>query len=153
MSPFTFKTAATILSITALTLSFNTISTAQIEKTFVRSFYVSNQTVTLNLGDNVTIEKWADDNATVRVEMYVQVENKNITNDLIKNLAANGRYLIASDTQEPRAKEMVIAAPNISTQLQLNGQALKENIRYIVRIPKNAKVANPILENLYADNK
>lgn len=150
MFTFNFKQSLTVLCISALTFCFGTTSSAQIGKTFVRSYYLTQQTVTLNLGDNVTVETWKDDNTSLRVEMTVQFGNKNVTNDLIKEFVALGRYLIVADNQ---ATNMVVSAPNTFSLLGLNGKSAGESIRYTVRVPRNTLVLRSGIKNLYSTAK
>lgn len=150
MFTFNFKQSLIVLCISALTLCFSTTSSAQIGKTFVRSYYLTQQTVTLNLGDNVIVETWKDDNTSLRVEMAVQFGNKNVTNDLIKEFVALGRYLIVADNQ---ATNMVVSVPNTYSLLGLNGKSTGESIRYTVRVPRNTLVLRSGIKNLYSSTK
>jgi hypothetical protein len=132
-----FQKPIIALCFALFSLTFTTTSTAQIEKTIARVFYEQADIVTLDLGENanVTVETWKDDNCTIRLEMTVQFGNKNVTNDVVKELITTGRYAIKAQFE---SKNLTITTPNVGRFLTLlNDKSLKESIRYTVRVPQN----------------
>ena len=111
-------------------LLLQSIATGQAEKTFVKSFnLMGRQSVVLNLGNNVQVSSW--DNDVVRVQMTVAAHTTEAT---LKALAESGRYILKSDYTE---HDFTISAPNLSKTVKLNGVELKEQISFLIFLPKN----------------
>ena len=114
-------------------LLLHSIATGQSEKTFIKTFpLLGRQTVILNLGENIQVTSW--DNDVVRVQMTVSVQTNEAT---LKALAETARYMLKSELS---VQDLTIAAPNLSNPVKLNGVELKENITFMVLVPKNINV-------------
>jgi hypothetical protein len=134
-------TIKSTLLILPLLLLFNA-ATGQAEKTFVKSFnLMGRQTVVLNLGDNIQTTTW--DNDVVRIQMTVNVSTTDAT---LKALAESSRYMLKSDLS---LQDLTLTAPNLANSVKLNGTELKENILFMVYVPKNVTV----LRNTDSKNK
>jgi hypothetical protein len=115
-------------------LLFSNIATGQAERTFVKSFnLLGRQTASLNLGSNVQVIQW--DNDILRVQMTVNLPT---TNDAtLKALAESGRYALKNDMD---LHTLSISAPNLLSTIKLNSNELKENVSFIVYVPKSITV-------------
>ena len=107
-------------------------------KTFSKSFNATaKKSVTFDLPGTVELKTW--DNATIRIEITVSLASGNAA--LLNELANVGRYnLISTGT----STSLVISAPNLQKQVRLKGEALKEQVNYLVFVPKNIAVEMPV---------
>lgn len=110
------------------------IATGQAERTFVKSFNLqSKQTVMLNLGENMQIVPW--DSEILRIQMTVTLAT---TNDAtLKAFAETGRYTLKSEIKD---ESFVIFAPLLQNLIKINGSVLKEQINYVIYVPKGVTV-------------
>lgn len=122
------------LSMTLPLLLLASIATGQAERTFVKSFNLqSKQTVMLNLGEHVTILPW--DSELLRIQMTVTLETTNEAT--LKAFAETGRYTLKSEIKD---EAFVIFAPLLQNMIKINGSVVKEQINYIIYVPKGVTV-------------
>jgi hypothetical protein len=75
------------------------------------------------------------DSPSVRFEISVSLPTGN--GPMLNELANIGRYNLISKTD---ANVLVINAPNMQKQLKVKGQDLKENVIFVVYVPKKMEV-------------
>ena len=122
------------LSMTLPLLLLASIATGQAERTFVKSFNLQRkQTVMLNLGEHVTILPW--DSELLRIQMTVTLETTNEAT--LKAFAETGRYTLKSEIKD---EAFVIFAPLLQNMIKINGSVVKEQINYIIYVPKGVTV-------------
>ncbi len=122
------------LSMTLPLLLLASIATGQAERTFVKSFNLqSKQIVMLNLGEHVTILPW--DSELLRIQMTVTLETTNEAT--LKAFAETGRYTLKSEIKD---EAFVIFAPLLQNMIKINGSVVKEQINYIIYVPKGVTV-------------
>lgn len=132
-----------ILSILALQFMFVGQMAAQAQKTLVRSIALEGRTELLaSLPGQVELQVWDKDFA--RLQTIVAVEN--CQQVILDRLVAVGRYEIALEDMGTAYK---IIMPKGQKVVKLKGQALEEEMKFILYIPQ--KVATEI-ENLAHDN-
>jgi hypothetical protein len=122
------------LSMTLPLLLLASIATGQAERTFVKSFNLqSKQTVMLNLGDNMQIIPW--DSEILRIQMTVTLAT---TNDAtLKAFAETGRYTLKSEIKD---ESFVVFAPLLQNLIKINNTVVKEQIHYVIYVPKGVTV-------------
>ncbi len=122
------------LSMTLPLLLLTSIATGQAERTFVKSFNLqSKQTVMLNLGENMQITPW--DSEILRIQMTVTLAT---TNDAtLKAFAETGRYTLKSEIKD---ESFVVFAPLLQNLIKINGSDVKEQINYVIYVPKGVTV-------------
>ena len=115
-------------------LLLSTFAYGQAERTFVKSFNLqSKQTVMLNLGENMQIIPW--DSELLRIQMTVKLET---TNDAtLKAFAETGRYTLKSEIKDDA---FVVFAPLLQNVIKINGSLVKEQIIYVIYVPKGITV-------------
>ena len=121
-------------------LSLNNVMTAQTAgKTFTKSFNTDSKgVIRLELANAIDLKTW--DNPSVRIEISVSLPSGN--SSVLNELANVGRYnLVAKSIDSDDA--LVISAPNLQKQIRIKGEELKENVSYIVYVPKNLKIEMP----------
>lgn len=122
------------LSMTLPLLLLASIATGQAERTFVKSFNLqSKQTVMLNLGENMQILPW--DSEILRIQMTVTLETTNEAT--LKAFAETGRYTLKSEIKD---ESYVIFAPLLQNLIKINGSVVKEQINYVIYVPKGVTV-------------
>ncbi|MCC7467230.1 MAG: hypothetical protein IT261_13210 [Saprospiraceae bacterium] len=103
-------------------------------KTFTRAFNTDGKDLLrLELPGEVDLKVW--DNPSVRLEISVSLPIGN--GPMLNELASIGRYNLNSKTD---ANVLVIDAPNMQKQLKVKGQDLKENVTFVVYVPKKMEV-------------
>jgi hypothetical protein len=113
------------------------ISQAQnnIEKTLSKSFNLQGKT-TLRIDiANVEVKTWNEPIA--RIEMTIACEN--MSEAMLKSLITAGRYNVQSAVE---TEILVLNAPGMQKTVKLNGQELKETIKYVLNVPKDVNVIN-----------
>ncbi len=122
------------LSMTLPLLLLASIATGQAERTFVKSFNLqSKQSIMLNLGEHMQIIPW--DSELLRIQMTVTLAT---TNDAtLKAFAETGRYTLKSEIKD---ESFVVFAPLLQNLIKINGSDVKEQINYIIYVPKGATV-------------
>ena len=115
-------------------LLLSTFAYGQAERTFVKSFNLqSKQTVMINLGENMQIIPW--DSELLRIQMTVKLET---TNDAtLKAFAETGRYTLKSEIKDDA---FVVFAPLLQNVIKINGSLVKEQIIYVIYVPKGITV-------------
>jgi len=132
-----------ILSILALQFVFVGQMAAQAQKTLVRSIILEGRLELLaSLPGQVELQVWDKDFA--RLQTIVAVEN--CQQVILDRLVAVGRYEIALEDMGTAYK---IIMPKGQKVVKLRGQALEEEMKFILYIPK--KVVTEI-ENLAHNN-
>ena len=122
-----------LILITSLAVSISAQTT--VEKTFTKAFNTDGKgTLRLELPGTVDLKIW--DNPSIRFEISVSLPAGN--GPMLNELANIGRYNLVSKAD---GDALVISAPNLQKQLKLKGQELKENITYVVLVPKNMEIA------------
>lgn len=118
-----------------LTLSaWSVLAQTTASKTFTRAFNTDGKDLLrLELPGEVDLKVW--DNPSVRFEISVSLPTGN--GPMLNELANIGRYNLTSKTD---ANVLVINAPNMQKQLKVKGQDLKENVLFVVYVPKSLEV-------------
>jgi hypothetical protein len=111
-------------------LLLHSFATGQAERTFVKSFNLfGKEQVTVAFDGVIQIQVW--DNPTVRVQMTVNTPS---LNDMtLKAMAESGRYIIKN---EIGTDGLILSAPSLKTPVKVNNGEVKEQISYIVFVPK-----------------
>lgn len=106
----------------------------QVERSFAKSFNVEGKSaVILDLPGEVDLRYW--DSNILRVEINISIPGNNA--NLINQLAEAGRY-DAKSTSTP--SEMTIHLPNMSRQVRIKGEELKETLTFVVYAPRSIKI-------------
>ena len=132
--------------ITLLTCCVVSGSAQVVSRTFTKAFNISGiNHVTLDLPGAIELKTW--DNETIRFEITVQLPSGNVST--VNELANVGRYNLALNTTGASTS---IEAPNLKRQIKIQGQEIKENITFLVHVPKNVQIDLPGT-NIVADAK
>ena len=126
-----------IFMIPLLSLALVSSMTAQntAERTLIKSFNLQgNDVVDLDLGNNVEVKQW--NSPTLRIEMIVSLDNG--SEPMLKSLIKAGRYNPSSDQTTAGLK---IFMPGLERELMVRGEALRDNVSYIVSVPEDVLVA------------
>lgn len=124
--------------IALLTFSLVDASAQVVSKTFSKAFNLSGiDHIQLDLPGNVELKTW--DNETIRFEITVQLPAGS-NPSMVNELANVGRYNLSLNTI---GAATTIDAPNLKRQIKVQGQELKENITFLVHVPKNVIVDRP----------
>ena len=113
------------------------ISQAQnnIEKTLSKSFNLQGKTELRIDMANVEVKTWNEPIA--RIEISIACEN--VSEAMLKSLITAGRYNVQSTVEN---ESLVLSAPSMQKTVKLNGQELKENVKYVLNVPKDVNVTN-----------
>lgn len=123
---------STLLLLLALACSAAAQTTG---KTFFKSFNTDGKDrIALDLPGSVDLKIW--DNATLRIEISVSLPDGN-NSAMLNELANVGRYNIVA---KPEGEVLLITAPNLYRQVRVKGQELRENVSFVVFVPKNVEV-------------
>jgi len=134
-------TSALIL-LTALAASISAQTT--VGKTFTKAFNTDGKgTVRLELPGEVDLKIW--DNPSIRIEISVSLPTGN--GPMLNELANIGRYNL---TAKPQDDVLIITAPNLQKQLKVKGQELKENLVFMVFVPKDLNIETMPIEAVLA---
>lgn len=107
-----------------------------LEKTLVKSFNLNGKTtLKLELPTAVEVKYWND--PTARIEIVIATEN--ISETMLKSLIVAGRYNIASTSNN---NEMILSSPALQKTVKVNGQEIKEVVRYTLYVPNGVAVNN-----------
>jgi hypothetical protein len=105
-----------------------------IEKTLVKSFNLNGKTmIKVDLPNVVEVKTWNDPIA--RIEMNIAVEN--IGEPMLKSLIVAGRYNISTTYD---ANQMLLSSPAMQRTVKVNGQEIKETVRYTLFVPSDVAV-------------
>jgi len=134
-------TSALIL-LTALAASISAQTT--VGKTFTKAFNTDGKgTVRLELPGEVDLKIW--DNPSIRIEISVSLPTGN--GPMLNELANIGRYNLTAKSQDDA---LIITAPNLQKQLKVKGQELKENLVFMVFVPKDLNIETMPIEAVLA---
>jgi hypothetical protein len=103
-------------------------------KTFSKSFNTEGKgRLDLDLPGTVDLKVW--DNPNIRIEISVALPNG--SSAMLNELATVGRYNL---TAVPENDILLIQSPNLQKQVKVKGEVLKENLTYVVFVPKTMLV-------------
>lgn len=124
--------------IALLTFCTVSVSAQVVSRTFTKAFNLSGiNHVQLDLPGNVELKTW--DNETIRFEITVQLPDGSNAS-MVNELASVGRYNLSLTTVNATTS---IDAPNLKRQIKVRGKELKENITFLIHVPKNVTVSRP----------
>lgn len=104
------------------------------EKTFTKAFNTEGKTrIKLDLPGAIDLKVW--NNPTIRMEITVSLPSGNVS--MLDQLANVGRYNLNAQTTN---EALVITAPNLAKVVRIKGEELKENVSYIIFVPKDLQV-------------
>lgn len=134
-----------LILLTALVASTSAQTT--VGKTFSKSFNTDGKgELRLELPGEVDLKIW--DNPSIRIEISVSLPAGN--GPMLNELANIGRYNLSA---KPQDDVLVISAPNLQKQLKVKGQELKENLVFMVFVPKDLPVQMMPVEAVLAAAK
>ncbi len=116
------------------------------EKTLCKSFNLQGKQQLRVEFANVEIRTWNE--PTARIEMTITCEN--VSEAMLKSLITAGRYNVLSNADN---ESLVLSAPAMQKTVKLNGQDLKENVKYVLNVPKEIAVTNTNLSNAKVNTK
>ena len=103
-------------------------------KTFSKSLNTDGKgTILLDLPGTVDLKVW--ENPTIKVEISISLPNG--SSAMLNELATIGRYNLSTKSS---GDVLTVHSPNLQKQVKVKGEVLKENLTYIVFVPKNLKV-------------
>jgi hypothetical protein len=106
-----------------------------LEKTLVKSFSLNGKTILkVDLPSVADVKTWNE--PTARIEMVVAVEN--MSEAMLKSLIVAGRYNVMNQYE---ATHMTLNAPAMQRTIKLNGQEIKETVRYTLYVPSDVVIA------------
>jgi hypothetical protein len=106
-------------------------------QTFSKSFNTSGKDqVTIDLPGTIDLRIW--NNPTIRVEISVSLASGNSA--MLSELATVGRYNLVA---KPNATGLLMQAPNLQKQVRVKGVEIKENVSFVVFVPKEMSVLMP----------
>ncbi|MBL7827746.1 MAG: hypothetical protein JNJ57_14040 [Saprospiraceae bacterium] len=124
------------LTVALLTLALS-VSAQSPGRTFTKSFNTDNRgTIILDLPGAIDLKVW--DNPSIRFEISVSLPSGN--GSMLNELANIGRYDLVSKSENDA---ITITAPNLQKQLKVKGEPLKEELTFMVFVPKNLKIELP----------
>ena len=116
-----------------LTFALNAFAQSN-EKTFTKAFNTEGrERIKLDLPGPVDLKVW--NKPTIRMEITVSLANGNVS--MLDQLAKVGRYNLKS---EPVEDLLPITAPNLYREVRVKGVELRENVSYVVFVPKDMEV-------------
>lgn len=124
-----------ILSVALFTSLTNAQTTAG--KTFSKTFNTEGRgTIVLDLHGSIDLRTW--DNPTIRIEESVSLASGNA--GMLAELVNVGRYDLSA---KPEGDALTITTPNTQKQIRVKGEILKENMTFVVFVPKDLKIEMP----------
>ncbi|MCB9284056.1 MAG: hypothetical protein H6563_08300 [Lewinellaceae bacterium] len=127
------KTSTLFLIFTCL-LFAPTLHGQGAEKVLVKSFNLEgNYAVKLDLPGIVEVKEW--DNAYMRIEMHIAVDNVN--ESLLRTLIQTGRYNIYGKTEEGVYKVFI---PGLSKQVKVGGKEIDETFSFTILCPSEVGI-------------
>ena len=140
-------TTRLFLSLALLVPALSVASAQSAAKTFSKSFNTTGKTTAvLDLPGNVELKTW--DNPTLRIEITVNLASGNEA--LLNELASVGRYNLKAT---PTGTTLTIQSPNLQKQVRIKGEVLKEEVSFIVFVPKDLKTELPNLITAAVEKK
>lgn len=104
------------------------------EKTFTKSFNTEGKTrIKLDLPGTIDLKVW--NNPTIRMEIIVNLPSGNVS--MLDQLANVGRYNLNAQATDDA---LIITAPNLAKVVRIKGEELKEDVSYIIFVPKDLQV-------------
>lgn len=104
------------------------------EKSLIKSFNTGGKNaLAFELPGPVEVKTW--DNTTVRIELKLALPNSN--GGTLDELIRLGRYNLVSTLD---GEIFTVSSPHTARKLSIKGQELKENLSYVVSVPKTALV-------------
>ncbi|WP_020534423.1 hypothetical protein [Lewinella cohaerens] len=122
-------TLVALLLVTAAGLFAQTV-----EKTFVRSFNLQGaQEAVLQIEGPVDVQTWSQ--SITRIQMTVGIERG--SESMLRSLAQAGRYNLKGQLDND---QYLISVPGLEREVLVNGQALAENISYVIFVPEDVRI-------------
>jgi hypothetical protein len=122
-------TLVALLLVTAAGLFAQTV-----EKTFVRSFNLQGaQEAVLQIEGPVDVQTWSQ--SITRIQMTVGIERG--SESMLRSLAQAGRYNLKGQLDND---QYFISVPGLEREVLVNGQALAENISYVIFVPEDVRI-------------
>lgn len=122
-------TLVALLLVTAAGLFAQTV-----EKTFVRSFNLQGaQEAVLQIEGPVDVQTWSQ--SITRIQMTVGIERG--SESMLRSLAQAGRYNLKGQLDND---QYFISVPGLEREVLVNGQALAENISYVIFVPEGVRI-------------
>ena len=123
------------LAVLALSLMLTGIVSAQNSgKTFTKPFSTDGATrIKFDLPGPIDLKIWHQ--ATIRVEISVDLPSGSTS--MLDQLAKVGRYDLAAENVD---NELVITSPNMHRVVRVIGEKLRENLSYVIYVPKDMDV-------------
>lgn len=142
----THKFASILIAL--LTLCAQPIAAQQTAtKTFVKTINALKKgTIELNLPGTVELKTW--EGTTIKVEMTIKLPSG--SNGTLNELANVGRYNIAA---QPEGEVLEVTMPNMARTVKVKGVPLRENLSFVVFMPKDLKVETLNTTDLLAAEK
>lgn len=110
------------------------LAAQQGEKNLIKSFNTGGKDqLAFELPGPVDVKTW--DNTTVRIELKLALPNSN--GSTLDELIRLGRYNLVSSLV---GEIFTVSSPNTARKLTIKGQELKENLSYVISVPKTALV-------------
>ncbi len=123
------------IAILTLLLTFALGASAQTaSKTFTKAFNTAGKSkIVFDLPGPVDLKIW--NQPTIRMEIIVGLPSG--SSSVVDQLAKVGRYDLAAEEKEDM---LVITAPNLGRVVKVKGEELRENVSYIVFVPKDLEI-------------
>ena len=122
------------LTVIPLLLLAGFMAGQQGEKNLIKSFNTGGKNLlAFELPGPVEVKTW--DNTTVRIELTLALPNSN--GGTLDELIRLGRYNLVSSLN---GEIFTVNSPNSARKLSIKGQELKENLSYVISVPKTALV-------------
>jgi len=103
-------------------------------KTFTKAFNTQGKSkISFALPGQVDLKIW--NQPTIRLEIIVGLPSGN--SSVVDQLAKVGRYDLLAEEKEDM---LVITAPNLGRVVKVKGEELRENVSYIIFVPKDLEI-------------
>lgn len=131
---------------TLLLLTFFLASSAQTaSRTFTKSFNTDGRgKIVLDLPGNIDVKIW--EGPALRFEIAVNLPSGN--GSMLNELANIGRYNL---TAKSEGDALIVTAPNLQKLLRIKGEVLKEDLTFVVFVPKDLDIELPNAATASAD--
>ena len=122
----------------------NTILISQSNVKFSQSFHSSNMN-SISIGVvNPNIEIKSIKGPVVVIETFVQISSSNY--NLLEYMIRNGRYNILSMIDK-MSRNMTLVDKELTKEIIIDGEKVREEIRYVIYVPERIKIINRLIEN------
>lgn len=116
-----------------LTLAFDAYAQTP-EKTFTKAYNPNGKTrISFDLPGPIDLKVWG--NATIRIEITVHLPSGNLS--MLDQLASVGRYDLKAESTD---ESLDISAPNLQKLVRIKGETIREEVSYVVYVPKDLEV-------------